>query len=97
MSTEVAEPAVVICSRGNPAGPCARSSARGSARSSRRLVVPRGGKGVACSVLRSAPHLVHRIKVVAFTVLTVLAFIVAAPGIASLNQSDPAPVSVSDR
>ena len=93
MSTEVAEPAVVICSRGNPAGPCARSSARGSARSSRRLVVPRGGKGVACSVLRSAPHLVHRIKVVAFTVLTVL----AAPGIASLNQSDPAPVSVSDR
>jgi hypothetical protein len=52
---------------------------------------------VACSVLRPAPHLVHRIKVVAFTVLTVLAFIVAAPGIASLNQSDPAPVSVSDR
>jgi len=40
-------------------------------------------------VVRPGSRFVQRLKSVAFAALVVLSFVVAAPGIASLNQPDP--------
>ena len=45
--------------------------------------------GASCVVVRPGSRFVQRLKSVAFAALVVLSFVVAAPGIASLNQPDP--------
>ncbi len=101
MSIEAAKVGVVARSRrrrraGGPAGRPAQPAPR--VRSS-RVPAARGPLGGASCVVvrhgfrfvRRLRRFVRRLKTVAFAALVVLSFIVAVPGIASLNQPDPTP------
>ena len=94
MSIEAAEMATVARSRrehraggsaGRPAQPAPRvRSSRGPSTRG-----PLGGSS--CAIVRSGSRFAQRLKPVAFAALVVLSFVVATPGIASLNQPDPTP------
>lgn len=94
MSIEAAEKTTVARSRrgrraGGPAGRPAQPAPR--VRSS-RVPATRGPlSGSSCTVVRPGSRFVQRLKSMAFAALVVLSFVVAAPGIASLNQPDPTP------
>ena len=92
MSIEAAEMTTLARSRrrrrvGGPAGRPAQPAPR--VRSSRGLATRGSLGGSSCAVVRSGSRFAQRLKSVAFAALVVLSFVVAAPGIASLNQPDP--------
>ena len=94
MSIEAPEMTTVARSRrgrraGGPAGRPTQPAPR--VRSSRGPATRGPLRSSSCAVVRPGPRFAQRLKSVAFVALVVLSFGVAAPGIASLNQPDPAP------
>ena len=77
------------CRAGGPAGRPAQPAPR--VRSSRVPAACGPVGGASCVVVRPGSRFMRRLKSVAFAALVVLSFVVAAPGIASLNQPDPTP------
>ena len=93
MSIEVVEVTAVSGSRGRgclvgPAGRPVQPVPR--VRASQGLTVCGSARGVSCVVVRPGFRFAQGLKSAAFAALVVLSFIVAAPGIASLNQPEPA-------
>ena len=92
MSIEAAEATTVSRPRrgSHSAGPAGRPD-----QPAPRVRSPRGPAacgpvgGVSCAVVRPGSRFAQRLKSMAFAALVVLSFVVAAPGIASLNQPDP--------
>ena len=94
MSIEAAEMTTLARSRrghraGGSAGRPAQPAPR--VRSSRGPATRGSLGGSSCTVARPGSRFAQRLKSVAFAALVVLSFVVAAPGIASLNQPDPTP------
>ena len=93
MSIEVVEVTAVSRSRGRgrlvgAAGRPMQPAPR--VRASQGLTVRGSARGVSCVVARPGFRFAQGLKSAAFAALVVLSFIVAAPGIASLNQPEPA-------
>ena len=94
MSIEVVEVTAVSrsCGRGRSVDPVGRPvQPAPRVRTSRGVGVRSSARGVSCVVDRPGFRFVQGLKSVAFAALVVLSFVVAAPGIASLNQPDPTP------
>jgi len=93
MSIEVVEVTAVSrsCGRGRSVDPVGRPvQPAPRVRTSRGVGVRSSARGVSCVVDRPGFRFVQGLKSVAFAALVALSFIVAAPGIASLNQPEPA-------